>query len=218
MSYIIDALKKSADARAQLVFETRTEEIARPRDNKRFGPGQIWPWTIAVCALVGAVVTGLSLNSGSQADARYISNASLPSVAAHATNNSAARNMPSAPTIPTAADSARPARDPMTETLPLSMSQSLSRVIANPAVAGKKEPARSSSSGNVPLDVETVIAKVGIAAHMHSSRPEDRLLIIDGKSLREGDVVMNGVRVDEITPDGAVFSYKGFRIHRSVFN
>jgi general secretion pathway protein B len=45
--------------------------------------------------------------------------------------------------------------------------------------------------------------------HVFATRPEDRFVMINMHKLREGDSTPEGVRVDSITPEGAVLSYNG---------
>ena len=41
---------------------------------------------------------------------------------------------------------------------------------------------------------------------------------INNSMLREGASIAPGLKLDEITPDGMVFSYKGYRFKRSIQN
>jgi general secretion pathway protein B len=47
--------------------------------------------------------------------------------------------------------------------------------------------------------------------HVYAPRPEERFVMINMKKLREGDSLPEGVRVESITPEGAVLSYSGSR-------
>jgi general secretion pathway protein B len=47
--------------------------------------------------------------------------------------------------------------------------------------------------------------------HVFAARPQDRFVLINMHKLREGDSLPEGVRVDSITPDGAILSYNGSR-------
>jgi general secretion pathway protein B len=46
---------------------------------------------------------------------------------------------------------------------------------------------------------------------VYAARPEERFVMINMKKLREGDALPEGVRVESITPEGAVLSYNGSR-------
>ncbi len=45
--------------------------------------------------------------------------------------------------------------------------------------------------------------------HAYAVRPQDRFVMINMHKVHEGDMLPEGVRVESITPEGAVLSYKG---------
>ena len=57
----------------------------------------------------------------------------------------------------------------------------------------------------------TQIPQLRMDLHVFATRPQDRFVMINMHKLREGDSLPEGVRVDSITPDGAVLSYNGAR-------
>ena len=57
---------------------------------------------------------------------------------------------------------------------------------------------------------------MSISVHAYSSKPADRIVGINDRLLREGGTVPPGLTLDEITPDGMVFSYKGYRFRRGL--
>lgn len=61
------------------------------------------------------------------------------------------------------------------------------------------------------------IPKVSLSFLVYSEKPADRRVTINGKVLREGDEVSEGLKLESITHEGAVLSYKGFRFHKGVF-
>jgi hypothetical protein len=52
---------------------------------------------------------------------------------------------------------------------------------------------------------------IKISGHVYFDTPEDRLVIINGKSAREGETVVSGLQVEEITASGVVFTYEDRR-------
>lgn len=50
-----------------------------------------------------------------------------------------------------------------------------------------------------------------MALHYYTEVPALRLIRINDKNLREGQLVVSGLKVEEITPDGVVFDWRGFR-------
>jgi general secretion pathway protein B len=83
-----------------------------------------------------------------------------------------------------------------------------------PASALGNHVRRGTASG-VPLyqDVSTTPGKqlpqLRLDLHVFAARPQDRFVMINMHKLREGDTLPEGVRVDSITPEGAVLTYNG---------
>ena len=55
-----------------------------------------------------------------------------------------------------------------------------------------------------------------VTVHAYSDRPADRLVGINNRMLHEGDDVVPGLRLEQITPEGMVFGYKGYSFRRGV--
>lgn len=55
-----------------------------------------------------------------------------------------------------------------------------------------------------------------ISVHAYSARSADRMVGINNRMLREGDSVAPGLRLEQITPEGMVFAYKGYSFRRGV--
>jgi len=56
------------------------------------------------------------------------------------------------------------------------------------------------------------VPEMKFAGHVYSSRPSSRSVIINGDAMSEGDVIVQGLNVVEITPSGVVFS-----LHEELF-
>ncbi len=52
---------------------------------------------------------------------------------------------------------------------------------------------------------------------IYSEKPAERMVNINGRTTREGQEVSDGLKLEEITPDGAIFSFKGYRFQKGVF-
>jgi general secretion pathway protein B len=53
------------------------------------------------------------------------------------------------------------------------------------------------------------IPQLRLDLHVFAAKPQDRFVMINMKKLHEGDSLPEGVRVESITPDGAVLSHDG---------
>jgi len=68
----------------------------------------------------------------------------------------------------------------------------------------------------LPASIRREIPSMSMALHGYASNPNDRLVMINDKMLRQGDSLMPGIRLEQITPDGVIISYKNYRFHRGV--
>jgi general secretion pathway protein B len=72
------------------------------------------------------------------------------------------------------------------------------------------------SIAELPLPLQQELPPMTISVHAYSGRPGDRLVGINDRMLREGDYVVPGLKLEQITPEGMVFGYKGYSFRRGV--
>jgi general secretion pathway protein B len=72
------------------------------------------------------------------------------------------------------------------------------------------------SMAELPPSVRQELPAMKISVHAYSSNPGARLVGIDYRILHEGDDVVPGLKLEQITPDGMIFDYKGYRFSRGV--
>jgi general secretion pathway protein B len=233
MSFILDALKKSESDRQRqsgpALFEVK---VAPPRTG-------LPPWAIAVAALLvvnlGIVMWMLWRHPATPTPDTSAGAAALPGVgqpqAAGATTPapappSVSLPAPAPPSVSLPAPAAAPpAAAPSPALLPNPGASN--GASDNPDdYAPAADPAGSPLLGNrvrhgtvdgVPLYQDaaaspgTRIPQLRLDLHVFALRPQDRFVMINMHKLREGDSLPEGVRVDSITPEGAVLSYSGSR-------
>ena len=74
---------------------------------------------------------------------------------------------------------------------------------------------RRGTESGVPLYQDAAVApganlpSLRLDLHVFAAKPEDRFVLINMHKLHEGDSLPDGVRVERITPDGAVLSRNG---------
>ena len=68
----------------------------------------------------------------------------------------------------------------------------------------------------LPIPIQQEIPAMTVQFHAYSSKPSERLVSINSIRLREGGSLMLGLRLEQITPDGMIFSYKGYRFLRGI--
>jgi general secretion pathway protein B len=68
----------------------------------------------------------------------------------------------------------------------------------------------------LPLQIQREIPAMTVQLHAYSNVPSERLVSINSIRLREGGSLMLGLRLEQITPDGMIFSYKGYRFQHGI--
>ncbi len=63
----------------------------------------------------------------------------------------------------------------------------------------------------LPQSVREALPELSLSLHLYNSEPGSRLINVAGKTLKEGQEFSPGVRVEHITPEGAVFSFQSYR-------
>ncbi len=64
--------------------------------------------------------------------------------------------------------------------------------------------------------IRDALPNLSVSMLIYSKRPEDRWININGSKKREGEEISAGIKLEEITPDGAIFSYQGHRFYKAV--
>jgi general secretion pathway protein B len=234
MSYILDALRKADAERerghvpgihAQPMFAgapgASAPRAARP-----------WKWIAAalLALLVGVLLWSLLRGRGEPAGVP--SPATPPAPAAVATapasvavpQRSWAEPAPAAPALAATQD-VKPAPTPAAASAP--------KLAAVRPVAGPKVDAKAAASGaasaaasapgaageariyalkELPDEIRGQLPALAIGGSMYSSTPADRILIINGQVLHEGDRITPDLQLQQIKLKAAVLAFKGYRV------
>jgi len=83
------------------------------------------------------------------------------------------------------------------------------------ATSPAQEP-RVMRMGELPESIRHELPDMHVSLHLYSTRPGNRFVSIDNRMLQEGADVAPGLKLERITPEGMVFSYKGYRFRRGV--
>lgn len=67
------------------------------------------------------------------------------------------------------------------------------------------------SQSELPPDVARAVPAISFGGSMYSANPTNRMLIINGQPLHEGDEAAPGLVVDQIRAKSAVFRFRGYR-------
>jgi general secretion pathway protein B len=60
------------------------------------------------------------------------------------------------------------------------------------------------------------IPQISISGYSYSTTPEERTVGINDRLIQEGQYIADGLRLEQITPNGLIFSYKNYRFRKSV--
>jgi general secretion pathway protein B len=218
MSFILDALKKSESDRQRqsgpALFEVK---VAAPRTGLPL-------WAIAIAGLLavnlGIVMWMLWRHPATRTAATDAGPPPLAPAAAAAPQAAAAGPPAAGATTPAPAPASVPPPAPSPVLVPDPGATSGSDNPEDYAPATEPAPlpgshVRRGTADGVPLYQDaaatpgTRIPQLRLDLHVFALRPQDRFVMINMHKLREGDSLPEGVRVDRITPEGAVLSYSG---------
>jgi general secretion pathway protein B len=239
MSFILDALKKSESDRQRqsgpALFEVR---VAPPRTRlplwaiaialllvfnlgvvlwmllRHQAHGNAAPPAVttaapaAGAALAGAASPPLAPPAGATQTAATSAAAVAVSAAAPAAASAPPpANTTSAQTAPAAGAPSAPPAD--------SVNPADYAPAEEPPATGLGSHVRRATASGLPLYQDltstpgTQLPQLRLDLHVFAGRPEDRFIMVNMHKLREGDTLPEGVRVDSITPEGAVMTYNG---------
>jgi len=68
----------------------------------------------------------------------------------------------------------------------------------------------------LPDSIKQQLPAIIISAHVYSSNPLQRSIVINNNFMEEGEYVIDELRLHEITPDGAIFDFRDTRFHHGV--
>ncbi len=74
-------------------------------------------------------------------------------------------------------------------------------------------PGRIYQAGELPASVRQNLPAVNMSIFVYSEDPASRMVRINGQMLREGQYISDGLKVEEIKPDGVILNYKNYRFH-----
>lgn len=81
---------------------------------------------------------------------------------------------------------------------------------------GDAPQSRSIASAALPASIRRQLPPLTVAVHAYSDTPQERLVSINGRMLREGDTLAPDLRLEQITPEGMIFTFRGYRFQRAA--
>jgi len=140
--------------------------------------------------------------AGYEPDPQAAATAVPPGPAAVVKNGNARRgSVVYAPTPEAADDSYSPSPEPLPQ----------QQAAAAPTAA----PASSVLPGADEIAARGTIPVLHLDLHVYATQPQQRFIFVNSHRYREGDTLAEGPVVEQITPDGAVLSFRGSRFRLS---
>jgi general secretion pathway protein B len=243
MSYILDALRKSDQQRQRgstptlLTVQTTATGARRPRYllngaiaaaliSAGILVGWLQPWQkkqavpIAEPAASGPTVSGSardvllpSYGSG-EASPRPQQELSMQPATAAVEAEHPATDIAMTQRDPTGADdsSASPQAASGTGGIAAGQTPGRSGATGTPTDEGKKVMALN----DLPPSIRREMPGVAIMFHAYSSDPAERRVMINGNMAKEGETLADGLGLQQITPDGVILLFKGYRFRHEV--
>ena len=204
MSYILDALRKSDQQRRRNAAPTLL--TLQPSAVVRKRPAYVTYGLLAVILIGGGVVIGwLRPWQPEPATVKPVESKPIES-----------KPVPAAPAASEIASQVKP-----DNVLP--EANSLASGKTAPPPERRVDIAAADAAGETVVEMEKLptsireeVSKITISVHAYSNTPGKRLVGIGRRILHEGDYVIPGLKLEEITPDGMILGYKGYRFRRGV--
>ena len=230
MSYILEALKKSDQQRQR--GATPTLQVAQVTVAAPKRPLFIYYSLLAVILLGAGIMIGW-LHPWQPEQMPPVSEAIAAETNISMQQQAAPAPIPALPELPgkTAQEFLKQNPAPAVQPVPVADAMKPStpaRASSGEAGAVSPMPDKSARPASVaqeqqalpvnelPVQIQQEIPAMTVQLHAYSSVPNERLASINSIRLREGESLMPGLRLEQITPDGMIFSYKGYRFQRGI--
>jgi general secretion pathway protein B len=82
--------------------------------------------------------------------------------------------------------------------------------------AASDDAERVLALNELPPAIRREIPGIAIMFHAYSSAPGERRVMINGNMAKEGETLADGLALQQITPDGVILVYKGYRFRHQV--
>ena len=89
------------------------------------------------------------------------------------------------------------------------------KVPASPASADQEQ--KATPYAELPLAIQQEIPDMKVQLHSYSNKSVNSIVSINSRMLKEGDSLAPGLRLEQITPDGVILSYKGYRFQHGIY-
>ena len=225
MSYILDALKKSEQERGHgNVPDVQT--VHSSSLNYRNDKKALWPYILIFAVMLNLLAIGYFIVSKENP-------IEMPQPVTESTNsiqpNAVSQDLPAAP------DSIIDKSIELQASEPSPVSTTATAGKSNRGAAQEKDTAKKATPAvsqtiterpeppaapvadsediidfhELPESIKQQVPTITISAHVYSSNPLQRSIVINNNFMEEGEYILDDLVLHEITQDGAIFNYQG---------
>lgn len=210
MSYILDALKKSERERA--VGDDRRLPEAPATTGSSALPHRLWPLALASGLVAGALAAVIMIWRGAAQES--------PTDAARRADAPSPAHTAGTATLPLAAVAELPpVREALSSPVGGGQAKTATPNVAPPPPTPQAQtwsPVAAAGGGTpflrqMPQEFQRQLPELVVTIHVYSPDESQRILFINNREYRRGDQLLEGLRMEEIVPEGAVLSFRGER-------
>jgi general secretion pathway protein B len=215
MSYILDALKKSEQERGRGTAPS-VQTMHSSSLNYHSSKTQLWPYLLLLAILINLaalIYFIITKNDTAVSTENRQTAIETPALAMHA-----ADTVNSEPVASASSNNSEETIIYKPVSMPGTGNTTAAQTPKAEATTPRYQPARGMimEREELPADVQQYIPVMEFSAHVYSSNPLQRSIVINGRFMEEGDRLTSDLLLDEITPDGAVFDFQGQLFRQSV--
>ena len=240
MSYILDALKKSEQQRGQGAIpdvQTVHSSSLNYRDEKK----TYWPYILITAVILNLIAivyfitdkNNVSENNTLSVQDTIIKNKAKKTIAVNDVQTAPPAVAAEEQIINTTGLNAKiepektktvvPAiTEPVKKKTNLTNNRETITPETNSYAAVNKRPSQIKTKKDIinfydlPDSIQQQLPAIVVSAHVYSSNPVQRSIVINNNFMEEGEYVIDNLILYEITADGAIFDYEDTRFHYNV--
>ena len=203
MSYILDALKKSEQNRGnESIPNVQTIHSSSLSYHQEKRP--LWPWAIVIVLIANIFILIYLLKPEAQHENTVSNSEVAPNVVIE---------QKIAPVLDVSTTQEAEIPVPVLEQKP-SIPQITEPAVTTAPIA----PRQTVDIDALPTHIRQQIPELIFSAHVYSSEPMQRSLVINNSFMEEGDAVSYDLTLVEITANGAIFDFRDYRFSTSVLS
>jgi general secretion pathway protein B len=206
MSYILDALKKSDQQRQRGATPTLPPALAAVTAPKQ--SSSVFYGVLAVVLLCGGIAIGWlhpwQAEQPAHAAEPFVAKPEISNI-----NQTLLTPRPEQPAMAGKAEQKLPVQNPAPAAPVVSPKGPASTTAAD---QGQKAP----PFAELPLAIQQEMPDIKIQMHSYSNKSVNSIVSINSRMLKEGESLAPGLRLEQITPDGVILSYKGYRFQHGI--